>query len=47
MLHENVQTQVYGYSKAASILEVAASATYVRLATSGLQFLSQIKDRRK
>lgn len=48
MLHEKcADTSLSGYSKAASILEVAASATSVRLATSGLQFLSQIKDRRK
>ena len=48
MLHEKcADTSLSGYSKAASILEVAASATGVRLATSGLQFLSQIKDRRK
>lgn len=48
MLHEKcADTSLSGYSKAVSILEVAASATSVRLATSGLQFLSQIKDRRK
>ena len=48
MLHEKcADTSFGGYSKAASILEVAASATGVHLATSGLQFLSQIKEREK
>jgi len=48
MLHEKcADTSLSGYSKAASILEVAASATGVHLATSGLQFLSKIKDGRK